>query len=145
MNEWHDIIEHYAYRTSQSCVKLDAICQMVGGFYDHHSAVTYKTAKYIFDRFLRHSKRIQSNKYKNVKVENMHCFDHEEADGSKAYRIHIYNRNCTETRRKAMWIKAGILMKLPNDLAYAKVFYMPCKSCTNFFTERKFFLYHLNE
>lgn len=124
-DEWKDIIEYYAYRTSYMCVKLDDINQMVGGRYSFHPVIGEKVARFIYQRFVRHSKKIEKHEYDNVKVENIHCVDVE--NESSSYRIHIYNRNRTEERRKAMWIFCGIFLKLPNGLGYTRVFYMPCK------------------
>lgn len=132
--EWYNIIEHYAYRTENKCVKLDHINQLLGGNYDWHPVIGVKTAKYIFDRFVGHSKRIERHEYFNMKVENIHALDFNE-DESKQYRVHIFNRGCTDKNQKAMWIFTGIFLKLPNDLGYVRVFYMPCKfiKCTNYF------------
>lgn len=51
----------------------------------------------------------------------------EKEDDAVKYRIHVFNRDRTPARRKAMWINAGILIMLSNNLGYARMFSMPCK------------------
>lgn len=120
-----NIIEHYAYRTSDKCVKLDTVNQMIGGLYDHHPCINYKTAKYIYDRFVAVDEKLENNSYETLKVENLQL---EKYDGETLkFRIHTFNRDRCTTRRKALWLNAGILMQLPHGLGYCRVFRMPCK------------------
>lgn len=121
-----DIIEHYAYRTSNNCVKFDKVNQLIGGLYDHHNAVQYRTAKFIFQRFVAISKKLELNKLPGIEIEHLKSEDYNDGD-SIEYRIHIFNRDRCTTRRKAMWLSAGILIKLPNGLGYTRIFRMPCK------------------
>lgn len=124
--EKQNIIEHYAYCTSDKCVKLDAVNQLLGGLYDHHNAVLYRTAKYIFNSFVKVSHKLEKNELPTVKVDTIKSEDYDD-EQSIQYRIHIFNRKRCTTRRKAMWLSAGILMKLPNGLGYTRIFRMPCK------------------
>lgn len=121
-----DIIEHYAYRRSSNCIKFDTINQMIGGLYDHHPCVTYKTAVHIFDKFLSYSKKLQENKVPDLTVETLQVEETYENEKIK-YRIHTYNRERCTTRRKALWLFAGILIKLPELLGYTRIFCFPCK------------------
>lgn len=121
--EKSDAIEHYAYRTSLKCVKYEQINLMAGGLYDWHPATTFKMSKLIFNAFDESSKDLEGNK---EKCETFHAVNKDE-EGSKKYRIHIFATVRTATRRRSVWIYAGILLTLPHKLGYCRVFRMPCK------------------
>lgn len=124
-----DVIENYAYRTSKNCVKFDNVCQMVGGLYDWHPVIGYKIATFIFQRFQTFDKKIERNEVASVKVQSLKSSEFDE-EGIQ-YRIHVFNKARTKDRRQAMWLHAGICLKLPNRLGYVRIFCFPCK-CTNF-------------
>lgn len=127
--ELSDAVEHYAYRTSDKCVKNEQIKLMVGGLYDWHPATTFKVAKKIFDDFNNSSKQLEENKNK---CETFHAVNKEE-ENYKKYRIHIFATVRTASRRRSVWIYSGILLSLPNKLGYCRVFRMPCKFDTDKF------------
>ena len=41
--------EHYTYHTSDKCVKLEELRQLVGGLYSWHSCMKYSTASRIYE------------------------------------------------------------------------------------------------
>lgn len=118
-----DAIEHYAYRTSELCVKYEEIKTMVGGWHDFHQAVKMKVAKRIFDDFFEYSKELENDNDNFVKT--YHSVNKEESD--RKYRIHIFSKERTAQKRRAVWIFAGIFLQLPNDLGYCRIYRMPCK------------------
>lgn len=118
-----DRIEHYAYRTSDKCVKNEDIKTLVGGWHDWHPLILCKIAKRIFDSFVTVSKELEANQNK---VETFHNVNFNDGE-TKEYRIHIFNLERHGTKRKSMWINAGIFLRLKNDLGYTRIFRMPCK------------------
>lgn len=115
-------MEHYAFRTSQDCVKYEEIKLMVGGWHDSHPLILAKIAKKIFTKFVDECKYEEDN---DPKVTKFHSVNYD--DGTKMYRIFVYTKERTENRRKAMHISAGIYLNLANDLGYTRIFRMPCK------------------
>lgn len=124
--EKNDRIEHYAYRTSQNCVKNEDIKTLVGGWHDWHPLILSQIAQRVFTSFVNVSKDVQKN---NPKVETFHAIDFDDGE-FKQYRIHIFNMERVNNKRKAMWINAGICLKLKDKLGYVRIFRMPCK-CFN--------------
>lgn len=121
--ERNNRVEHYAYRTSQKCVKYEDIKVLVGGWHCWHPVILPKLAKKIYLQFVETSNELEQNK---TKIETLKAVDKHDED-TMMYRIHIYNQNRTEKKRKAMWTYAGIYLKLRNDLGYTRIFKMPCK------------------
>lgn len=115
--------EHYAYRTNNFCVKNEEIKIIVGGWHDSHPVILDKIASGIYTSFLAVSKMIEES---DAKVKTFHSKIYDDGE-SKKYRIHIFTRERTETKRKAMWINAGIYIKLKDKLGYTRIFRMPCK------------------
>lgn len=119
-------------------MKFDNVCQMVGGLYDWHPAIGFKMANYIFQRFQKFDRKIELNEVKGLKVESLKSAEFQ--DDAVQYRIHVFNKARTKYRRQAMWLHAGICLKLPNRLGYTRIFCFPCK-CTLLCSNRHLNLY----
>lgn len=118
-----DRMEHYAYRTHNLCVKYEEIKTLVGGWHDWHPVILDKVAFRIYKSFLDSSKIFEE---KNPKLETFYSVTFDDGK-NKQYRIHIFNLERVENKRKSMWINAGIYLKLPTKLGYTRIFRMPCK------------------
>lgn len=120
-----DIEEHYAYKSSNKCVKYDEIKAMVGGVYDSHPVIGAKIALHIFSKFTKLTRKVEGNLHPEIKVENIASFECDEE--CKKYRIFIFGRPRTATNRRQTWLKAGFFMSLGNKLGYTRIFSFPCK------------------
>lgn len=124
VQEINDAIEHYAYKSSTKCVKYEEIKTLVGGLYDWHPVIKLSMAKQIYKGFYKYSKEIENEP--ESKFKTFHAFD-KDVDGSKKYRIHIFSKERTNAKRKCVWLFAGLLLVLPNNLGYCRVFRLACK------------------
>ena len=98
-----------AYHSHSSCVKLEDLRQLLGGLYSWHPCTQIETATYIYEQFLKLSKKVYNKEGKYKKYENYHVVEFE--DEKMKYRIHVFSTARLENKRKHMCINAGVLLK----------------------------------
>lgn len=132
------IIEHYAFRSSDKCVKFEAIKQLLGGLYDWHPCTYENDAVSIFEYFECQSNNLIAGKKGYQKVETLHVYDYSDDTKKIKIKIHIFVQPRTHDDRRRLWMHAGILMKFPFKIGYCRAFLFPCEYYTD---ERYFFVY----
>lgn len=120
-----NIQEHYACRTSDNCIKLDALLELLGGIHDWHACTLYNDALPIFEKFSELSNNLKGGKPGYLKVETLHVEDY--ADEVKRFKIHVFVQPQTHDDRRRLWFHRGLLMKFPQSIGFCRVFCFPNK------------------
>lgn len=123
--EKDDIIDSYAYRTHKNCVKYDQINQLLGGWYDWHPCCTAKAAKYIYKDFKKWAYNHKNKENVQLPVDTLDFVEYESEN--KQYIIQIVKTPEKRGDRSKVGINAGLLLLLPDNLGYVRIFSMPCK------------------
>ena len=89
--QWSDIVEHFAYRTSKKCMKLEDFKQFISSNYSWNPCTLKSQVVWIFSNFVKNSKKLLNGiqPYSNVKTFH---FIQEEYDNVK-YLIHVFKTN----------------------------------------------------
>lgn len=120
-----NVVEHYAFRSSENCIKFDALNELIGGIYDCHPCTYLNDVLAIYNKFTKLSDNLIAGAKGYRKVETCHHDTY--ADENKKYTIHIFVQPRTHDERRRLWFHAGILLNFPSKVGYCRIFCFPCK------------------
>ena len=123
--EWNNIIEHYAYRKSAKCMKLDDFCLLIGGNYTWNPCILKSQADWIYQNFVKNSYKLKEGVSKCGVVDTFHF--KKEISGHVEYLIHTFKTKYNHLNRDKVAVNCGIKIDFPRDVSYVRIFSFPCK------------------
>ena len=123
--EWHDIVEHFAYRKQSNCIKLEDYILLIGGNYDFHTCTLKSQAVWIFEDFKKNSYKLYNGDKPYKKVVTFH-FVKNTIDNLE-YLIHVYKSKYDKYNREKVCVNAGVIMHFDQDVSFVRVYSFPCE------------------
>lgn len=124
-----DVLEHYAVRTSDKCIKYDDLAELSGGLSSNRDYIEEKFANQIYTSC---KKEWQRNLANNALI----TYQSKEVEKDKiSYIAHNFKEPRGTETRPQIWLNTCFKMKYPKDVTYCRVFTFPCKFiCEHFET-----------